>query len=415
MAEIKFSKLCNFTSKQWDATETADTHRFTLFGGSRGPGKSYWLRWYSLMWLLKIAAKGLRNVRVMLACEDYPSLYERQISKIMTEFPGWLGSYHRGRNEFILNDSYGGGVIAFRNLDKPNKYQSAEFALIAVDEITKNPERTFHILRGSNRWPGVEDTKFVAASNPEANWVRDYWIEHRLPPEVEAIYPASEFAFVAGLPDDNPHLPLSYWRELESLPGPLKDAWRYGDWYAGVEGIVFETFGAENITQDEPDPEKPIELAFDDGYIDPRCVLFIQKTSKHILVFDEIWHIKRLEEETVQEVLDRCEANNWPLPQIAVGGSESNQLMKRFKHANIPARGGTHKIVQGITKIRPLFCDHNGVRVIKVNKRCKNWIDELSMGYRYPEGKRSLNEQPVDENNHGCDAFRTWAWLRVRA
>ena len=100
----------------------------------------------------------------MLACEDYPSLYERQISKVQTEFPPALGKYMAARNEFVLAPQFGSGVIAFRNLDDPSKYQSAEFAAIAVDEITKNPEKAFHILRASLRWPGFEDVRFVAAS-----------------------------------------------------------------------------------------------------------------------------------------------------------------------------------------------------------------------------------------------------------
>ena len=50
---MNFSELCGFTERQWQATETADRHKYTLFGGSRGPGKSYWLRWYLVRRLLK--------------------------------------------------------------------------------------------------------------------------------------------------------------------------------------------------------------------------------------------------------------------------------------------------------------------------------------------------------------------------
>jgi len=88
---MKFSEICQFTDKQWQATEAADRYRYMLFGGSRGPGKSYWLRYYLLRRLLMFAADGLMNVDVMLACEDYPSLTGRQITKIKKEFPLWLG------------------------------------------------------------------------------------------------------------------------------------------------------------------------------------------------------------------------------------------------------------------------------------------------------------------------------------
>ena len=77
---MKFSELCKFTDKQWEATETADGKKYMLYGGARGGGKSYWLRWYLLRRVLEYKARGI-NVDVMLACEDYPSLKGRQIGK----------------------------------------------------------------------------------------------------------------------------------------------------------------------------------------------------------------------------------------------------------------------------------------------------------------------------------------------
>lgn len=422
MREITFSELCGFSDKQWLASETADANRYTLFGGSRGPGKSYWLRWYSLRRLLIWGARGFRGVRVMLGCEDYPSLYERQVSKVQIEFPAHLGTFFAARNEYRLHDKYGGGAIAFRNLDDPSKYQSAEFALMAIDEITKNRERTFHILRGSLRWPGIDDVGFVAASNPEANWVRDYWIEKRLPDELTGL--ESQFAFVPALPEDNPHLPESYWQMLDTLPGALRQAWRYGDWYAAVEGLVYDSFNAENITDEEPDPERPIELAIDDGYTDPRATLFIQrKANGDVLVFDELYQTKHLEEETINAITDKCETNGWPRPEIAAVSHEAVALQRRLREANIPARnwlatkagGGGSTRVQAIQVTRGLICDGKGYRALKVHRRCKNLLDEIMAGYKYPEGKKSsVNDKPEDGNDHACNALESWCWLRAR-
>ena len=419
---MNFSDLCGFTEKQWTATEAADTHKYMLFGGSRGPGKSYWLRWYSLRRLLTWAGQGFEGVRVMLACEDYPSLYERQASKIQIEFPHWLGEYHTSRNEYRLRPQYGGGAIALRNLDDASKYQSAEFALIAVDEITKNPERTFHILRGSLRWPGIEDVGMVAASNPEANWVRDYWISRQFPDEV--LPEADKFAFVAALPEDNPHLPDSYWQMLDTLPGALRQAWRYGDWFAAVEGLVYDTFNQDNIVDTEPDAERPIELAIDDGYTDPRATLFIQRQPNgDILVFDELYQTKHLEEETIADILSKCEDNGWPRPELAAVSHEAVALQRRLREANIPARnwlstkagGGGSTRVQAIQATRALICDGKGYRAIKVHRRCKNLLDEIMAGYKYPEGKKSsVNDKPADGNDHACNALESWIWLRAR-
>lgn len=430
---VAFSRIAKFTEKQLEATRMADKHRYTLFGGARGPGKSYWLRFYLLRLLLRwFGEKGKRGIRVMLACEDYPSLRERQIVKIQTEFPRWLGDYYHQRNEFVLHPDYGGGTIALRNLDDPSKYMSAEFAAIAIDEISKNPERSFHILRGSLRWPGIEDVRIVAASNPEANWIRDYWIEGRFPEELEP--DRDQFIFVPALPNDNPHLPASYWGMLNTLPGALRQAWLEGNWYAAVEGLVLDNFTAENITDQEPDRNRPYEISVDDGYIDPRATLFIQRQANgDILVFDELYQTKTLEERTIEDIREKCAMgwppvgeptpdDAWPLPELAAVSHEAVALRERLRRANIPARNWMASAVKGepstrvaaITLTRSLVCDGQGYRALKIHRRCKHLLDEIMAGWKYPEGKRSLNERPADGNDHACDALTSWIWLRVR-
>ena len=241
-------ELCNFHEKQLLATEMADTHKYVLYGGSRGPGKSYWLRWYSLRFHMICASYGLKNTVSVLLCEDYPSLIDRQVSKIQIEFPSHLGVVADRKKShgfaFYIHKKYGGGVILLRNLDEGNveKYMSAEFALIAIDELTKSTVKVFDVLRGSMRWPGLAATKFIAATNPNgigSHWVRNYWVDKVYPPELEDI--KHEFGFVNALPTDNPHLDESYWEQLQHLPEHLVKAWLYGSWDC-PEGAAFGEF-----------------------------------------------------------------------------------------------------------------------------------------------------------------------------
>jgi hypothetical protein len=78
-----------------------------------------------IYWLLKFWAKyKTRGIRVGLFCEDYPSLNDRHLSRVKYEFPSWLGVYNEAKHEFTLRPEYGSGVLAFRNLDDPEKYLS---------------------------------------------------------------------------------------------------------------------------------------------------------------------------------------------------------------------------------------------------------------------------------------------------
>ncbi|GIW67888.1 MAG: hypothetical protein KatS3mg096_756 [Candidatus Parcubacteria bacterium] len=238
---VKFSELANFTEKQRFFLETTKFYDYVLFSGTRGSGKSYALRWTALYWLLRWAAEGHNQVRAGLFCETYPTLYDRHLQNIKKEFPSWLGDFHEQKKEFILKDKYGGGILALRNLDEPAKYQGFEFALVAVDELTRNPKSTFDLLRSSLRWPGIERTKFIAATNPygeHLRWVRQLWIERNFPPELEHL--KDQFYVVYAQTTDNPYLPKEYWERLATLPEAERRAFLEGDWYA-FEGQVDES------------------------------------------------------------------------------------------------------------------------------------------------------------------------------
>jgi hypothetical protein len=183
---------------------------------------------------------GLKYVQVMLACEDYPSLKDRQIGKIAREFPKWLGTMFVDHKEygrcFILHDDYGSGVICFRNLDDPSKYQSSEWAAILVDELTKNDLQTFTDLRMRLRWPGIPDMAcpFLGATNPGGighAYCKALWMDDVFPDEfLKPVDYSKSFKYIPSKAEDNPYLDEAYWAQLQTLPPHLRAAFRDGSW-----------------------------------------------------------------------------------------------------------------------------------------------------------------------------------------
>jgi phage terminase large subunit len=276
---VKATELMNWTPRQLDAWQAVLEYRYVLYGGARGGGKSRFLRWCALALLLMWAKQGKTGVTVGLFCSSYPELRDRQIGKIASEFPEWLGTVKETKEAglgFYLKPEYGGSVIALRNLDDPSKYKSAEFAAILVDELTLIQKETFDILRGSMRWPGIENTPFVAATNPDGPgnlWVRELWVERIFPPEMANIQPL--FKFVPALPKDNPYLAEAYWNDLNSQPEDIRRAWVEGDWYV-FTGQVFKNWRKEkHVIQPITIPDHWIRKTGTDwGYAKPFCTLW---------------------------------------------------------------------------------------------------------------------------------------------
>lgn len=224
------NKLVVWTEKQKEALRTMASHKFTLYGGAMGGGKSFWLRWTLIMLLGKYAQiVGKPGVTVGLFCEDYPALRDRHIQKLEFEVPKELGWFNKQEHNLYLTPENGGGILAFRNLKDASAYQSAEFAAIAVDELTKNPETAFNFLRTRLRWPGIDQTRFIAGTNWGGIghvWVKRKWLDREFEPGEKE---ADEFAFIPSLATDNPHLPQSYYDTLAGLPAKLKKAFVEGD------------------------------------------------------------------------------------------------------------------------------------------------------------------------------------------
>ncbi|MEK9207326.1 MAG: phage terminase large subunit [Patescibacteria group bacterium] len=243
---VDIDTLCHFTDKQKEASRLVKNKKYLLYGGAMGGGKSYFLRWKLIRILLAFAARGHLNVTVGLFCEDYPALKDRHLSKVRYEFPTWLGEYNSTDHNFTLYPEFGSGVIAFRNLDDASKYQSSEFAVIAVDELTKNTEEDFTFLRTRLRWPGISDTRFIGATNPGGKghlWVKRLWIERTFP---EYEQERDKFVYVQALLKDNPYInDPEYLKSLESLPDEKRKAYLEGDWEL-YEG---QYFGEWNKTQ----------------------------------------------------------------------------------------------------------------------------------------------------------------------
>jgi len=243
MEKVNFFKLANFFPKQKIFLEFAKNCRYVLLSGAVGTGKSKALRWTLLYLLLKYGKKH-PGIQAGLFCNTYPELNDRHLKHIKLEFPEWLGTYYEQKKEFHLKPEYGGGILMFRNLDDIEKYRSAEFAFIGVDELTQIPKETFDLLLERNRWKDFKDVRFLAATNPVGpykHWVREFFIE-----KTSSDLRCKDAEVVYLKVGDNPYLPSKYYEELaKGMDEKMKKALIDGDWYALDD--VIDTSGYLNL------------------------------------------------------------------------------------------------------------------------------------------------------------------------
>lgn len=416
---IRLSELYSFTDKQAAARDACFRRRFILYGGARGGGKSYWLRWMLLHLLLYwYFHEGIKGVIVGLFCDTYPELRDRQINKINSEFPAWMGEVKETKEDglcFFLRPDLGGGKIALRNLDDARKYRSAEFAAVAVDELTLIPLDTFNILRGSLRWPGIAHTLFLAATNPGGLghlWVKRYWIDQDYPPEMREL--GSQFEFIKSLPADNPHLDKTYWDDLNSLPPDLARAWVQGDWNV-FAGQAFGTWRDDTHVIDPfqlPD-HWPRWRGIDWGYDAPFCCLWIAKdpATGRYYAYREAY---------VRELIDRDQAKlirdmTMPAEQIIASYADPSMWARKtqvtitstadeYAAAGVPLTPGDNDRLSGKRKVdRMLQNLPDGKPGLMVFATCRNLIRTLPA---LPYDDTRIEDINTKAEDHGYDALR---------
>lgn len=417
--EMDWEQMLGFIPKQKEALHWMYKKRYLLYGGARGGGKSRFLRWGAIDFLLSLYQdKGIKGARVGLFCETYPDLRDRQISKIKLEFPAWLGRLADTKDQglaFILNEELGGGILALRNLDDPSKYQSAEFAGIFVDELTKTSMETFHILRGSLRWPGVSHTIFIGASNPGSighAWVKALWIDKVFPREMQSI--SDQFHFIPSLPSDNSYLDKTYWEDLNTLPDNLRRAWVLGDWSV-FEGQAFQVFGPAHITNDFPIPSYwPRTVGVDWGYRQPFCALWSAQSpdTKQIIIYRELYVSSLTDDQQASAIRANSEGEfirfYFADPSMWTKRSQKVNVIKSTADIYMEHGIFLHKAdndrLSGKRKIdRLLLTSPYGEPSLIVFKSCTNLIRTLPT---LPYDKLNVEDVNSNTEDHAYDALR---------
>ena len=246
MADIQLKVVrTDRQKKAWEALADPKVRRL-LYGGAKGGGKSYFLcAWlFTTVWEMMVRAnlKPSRNPPHVAwfgrkqATDLTGTTLQTWRDIIPEEYYQLKGGTERDPKHILIADRI---AIDYGGLDKQeniNKFNSAEYVIIAVDqaeEVTKDEVSVLRgslrmVLKGPNKRPIPFDFKELYTANPRQCWLKEDFI----------INPQPGSKFVSALPSDNPHLPDSYLQTLRDAFGhrpELLAAYMDGDW-SSLEG-----------------------------------------------------------------------------------------------------------------------------------------------------------------------------------
>lgn len=214
--------------------------RYTGYGGARGGGKSYTVRWKAVAGALQYP-----GIRILIVRRQYPDLENSIIMPLISTLPPEVASYNA---QMHLVRFVNGSTIKFGHFSSDSdsvEYQGQEYDWIFIDEATQFTEWQFRTLGACLRGVTAIPRRMYLTANPGGVghlWFKRLFIERKY--DIKHGENPTDYKFIPATVDDNAALLKNspdYKNMLDLLPEDVRRAWRYGDWDA-LAGTFFSEF-----------------------------------------------------------------------------------------------------------------------------------------------------------------------------
>lgn len=314
--------------------------------------------------------------------------------------------------------------------DAYERYQGHEYQKMIIEELTHIPTLELYLKLTSSCRSTVDGLipQVVSTANPGNighKWVRERFID--VGPVNQTYFDAkgNSRIFVPAKIEDNPVLTSKdphYVAWLDSLPEPLRKAWREGSWESfEVRGAYYSKWidaarEAKHITNVPHDDAAPVHTWWDIGVGDATTIGFFQEIGRnewHLIDYYEnegegLQHyIKVLEDKKAK--LNYNYGKHYAPHDIEVreftrDGKTRREIAKSFgiDFEIVPNLG----VEEGIEAVRTRF----GNLWIDA-ARCTAFLERISQ-YRkeFDEKNNVYKDKPVhDWTSHAADMLRYWA------
>lgn len=338
-------------------------------------------------------------------------------------------SYYGGSAEEPAQYRYdNGSKVILGGLDKATKIMSSEYDIIYVQEATELTEDDWEALTTRLRSGVVSFQQLLADANPDTP---THWLKRRCDNAqtllLESRHEDNPILYSDGAPTDFGH---TYLARLDNLTGVRYHRLRLGHWVA-AEGMIYEEWDAPtHIHTCTVDPSWTRYWAVDFGYTNPfvlQCYAVDPDDRLHL--YREIYHTQRTVDEHARTILNLVAPDGtWtePRPRTIICDHDAEGRATLSRAVGVNTTGADKRVLEGIQEVqrrlRPRGDGTPGVYIhadalvatdpeLALSNQPTSTAAEIP-GYIWKDHQH--REEPVKENDHGCDALRYMAMHLVR-
>lgn len=390
-----------------------------LLSGPAGTGKSR-----AILEKLHLICLLSPNVRVLMVRRTLESLktsalvtWERDVIK-EAKLDGTVSYYGGSVREPAQYRYRNGSCVAMAGLDKPDKVMSTEWDIVYVQEAAElEDEDGWLALSSRLRNGAISFQQLIADCNPSHPM---HWLKVRCD--------AGQTLMLHSRHEDNPRYfdddgavtaaGADYMARLDALTGVRRLRLRDGIW-AAAEGMIYEGWdpSIHVVKRFEPPADWQRIWSIDFGFVHPFVWQeWVVDGDGRMFLYREIYHTKRLVEDHAAQI--KALTKDSPRPRAIVADHDAEDratLERKLGLGIIPANKTVSEGIQAVAsrlKVdatgRPRLMIMEGARVERdqalADARKPTCTVEEIGGYVWLD--KRIKEQPLKEDDDGCDAKR---------
>lgn len=370
-----------------------DTHRYLIFKGGAGSGKSHFCAQKILIRCMMMPGHKFLVIRKVRA-----TLRESVFSLIKRIAQNWGIAELFGFNHTDLHITYlpNGSTIIFCGLDDVEKLKSIDgISGIWIEEITECTQDDFLQvdLRLRGRTPSYQ--QIMASFNPISV---HHWLKRAFWDKPDA---AHTTRLVTTTYRDNPHVGENYALVMARLKEQDEAMWRIyseGDWGV-LKGLIYGNFNyAPWPSLANPDSTF---YAIDFGFNNPMVLMQIDEKDQHFYPRELIYQTEMTTGDLILAMKAMEISTRKPIYCDSAEPDRIQELCNAGFNA-IPANKAQNSVVAGINVLKKLNKDgklHTCAENEHLNKECET--------YKWQENKDgNVLDEPVKFMDHALDALR---------